>query len=79
LINVLEEGGGEGTIPADPDRAVKQVILRIPGSVWVRIDKDREVAGTVHTLQETNKAFQLIVKRTRDRSTPPFKFACQLP
>ncbi len=60
----------EWTIPADPDSAVKKIAFRIPGSAWVRIDKDREVAGTVHTLQETNKAFRLIVKRTRDRSTP---------
>ena len=70
LINVLEEDGVHWTITADQDSAVKQVIDRIPESAWVRVSEDVEVAETVHTMQDTNKAFRLIVKRARDRSTP---------
>lgn len=70
LINVLEEDGVHWTITADQNSAVRELIDRIPGSAWVRVSDDVEVAETVHAMKETPKAFRLLVKRTRDRSTP---------
>lgn len=70
LINVLEEDGVHWTITADQDSAVKQIIDRISKSAWVRVSDDVDVAETVHAMKETPKAFPLLVKRTRDRSTP---------
>ena len=72
LINTLEEDGVHWTITADQDSAVRSAIDRIPTSAWTPVpgDPDVSVAETVHTMGATNKSFRLVVKRTRDRSTP---------
>ena len=72
LINTLEGDGVLWTITADQDSAVKSVIERIPTSDWEPVpgDPDVSVAETVHTMGATNTSFRLVVKRTRERSTP---------
>lgn len=72
LINTLDRDGVLWTITADQDSAVRSVIERIPESDWKPVpgNPDVSVAETVHTMGATNKSFRLVVKRTRDRSTP---------
>lgn len=72
LINVLEDDNVLWTITADQDAAVRKVIDRIGENDWKVLgdNPDVSVSETVHTMKETKKAFRLIVKRTRDRSTP---------
>jgi hypothetical protein len=72
LINVLEEDRVLFTITADQDRAVKKLIEEISEKDWKVLGDDPDVcvAEVIHTMAETKKAFRLLVKRTRDRSTP---------
>ncbi len=51
------------TITADQDKAVKQAIKTIKKEEWQPLEKDREIAETVHTMNETKEAFRLIVQR----------------
>jgi hypothetical protein len=51
------------TITADQDKAVKAAIKAIKGEEWHHYEKDREVAETIHTMNETKEAFRLIVQR----------------
>lgn len=51
------------TITADQDKAVKAAIKAIKAEEWHPYEKDREVAETVHTMNETKEAFRLIVQR----------------
>lgn len=51
------------TITADQDAAVRQAIRTIKENEWQRHEKDREIAETVHTMNETKQAFRLIVQR----------------
>jgi len=51
------------TITADQDTAVRQAIRTIKENEWQRHEKDREIAETVHTMNETKQAFRLIVQR----------------
>jgi hypothetical protein len=51
------------TITADQDRAVKQAIKSIGAGEWQPQERDREIAETVHTMNETKEAFRLIVQR----------------
>ena len=74
LINALEEDGVEWTITADKNSAVMSLIDRIEERAWTpcpgTAGEEVEVAETVHTMAGTKRAFRLIVKRVRDRSTP---------
>ena len=74
LINTLEEDGVEWTITADKNSAVMSLIDRIGERDWMPFlgaaGEEVEVAETVHTMADTNRAFRLIVKRVRERSTP---------
>ncbi len=74
LINTLEEDGVEWTITADKNSAVMSLIDRIDEKDWTPFPgaagESVEVAETVHTMAGTTRAFRLIVKRVRDRSTP---------
>lgn len=57
------------TITADLDAAVKREIQNLPATAWQAfrtaegIATDRQIAETVHTMNETKQAFRLIVLR----------------
>lgn len=53
------------TITADQDRAVKEVIKTIKEEAWQPYEKDRQIAETVHTMNNSREAFRLIVQRWR--------------
>jgi len=65
LFNQLEEDGVRYGITADQDKAVKSAIALIPSGDWeeaVRGCGD-ELAETVHCMNETKRAFRLVIKR----------------
>jgi len=51
------------TITADQDRAVKEAIKGIGQGEWQPYEGDRQIAETVHTMNDTREAFRLIVQR----------------
>jgi Transposase DDE domain group 1 len=65
LINELETDGVTWGITADLDCAVKALIAGIQDEDWREPVKDcgYEVAETVHTMNQTKKAFRLVIKR----------------
>jgi hypothetical protein len=65
LFNQLEEDGVRYGITVDQDKAVKRAIALIPGGDWEEPMKGcgYELAETVHCMNETKKAFRLVVKR----------------
>jgi hypothetical protein len=65
LINDLETDGVKWGITADLDRAVKAVIAEIPDGSWREPVKDcgYEIAEAIHTMNQTKKAFRLVIKR----------------
>jgi hypothetical protein len=65
LINQLEGDRVHWAITADQDSAVKGTIRRIPASDWKEpeVGCGYEVSETVHSMQKTDRAFRLIVKR----------------
>lgn len=75
LINALEADGVRWSITADKNSAVLSLIDRIDETEWTAVSSPGrevvEVAETVHAMAGTPKAFRLIVKRVRDRSTTP--------
>jgi hypothetical protein len=65
LFNQLEEDGVKYGITVDQDKAVKLAIDLIPSGDWEEPVKGcgYELAETVHCMNETKKAFRLVVKR----------------
>jgi len=65
LFNQLEEDGVKYAITADQDKAVKLVIVLIAEEDWKEPVRGcgYEIAETVHCMNETKKAFRLVVKR----------------
>ena len=65
LINELEADGVKWAITADLDKAVKAIIASIPDEQWKEPEKgcEYEIAETVHSMNNTNKAFRLVIKR----------------
>ena len=65
FFNQLEEDGVRYGITVDQDKAVKSAIALIPGGDWKEPVKGcgYELAETVHCMNETKKAFRLVVKR----------------
>ncbi len=65
LLNQLEEDGVRYGVTVDQDRAVKLAISLIPSGDWEEPEKGcgYELAETVHSMNETEKAFRLVVKR----------------
>lgn len=51
------------TITGDKDSAVMKAIRTIREEAWEPYQQDRQAAETVHTMNETKKAFRLIVQR----------------
>jgi len=62
IFNHCEKNNQVFAIGAPQDRPVKQAILSIPEENW-KPYRDREIAETVHSMEETEKAFRLIVTR----------------
>lgn len=62
VINWCEENGVKFALGGDLDRAVVEVIKGIPEGQW-RKWRDSEVAEAVHSMNETKKAFTLMVVR----------------
>jgi hypothetical protein len=65
LFNQLEEDGVRYGITADQDKAVKSSIALIPSGDWEEPVRGcgYELAETVHCMNETKKAFRLVIKR----------------
>jgi hypothetical protein len=65
LFNQLEEDGVIYGITVDQDKAVKSAIAMIPRGAWKEPVKGcgYELGETVHCMNETKKAFRLVVKR----------------
>ena len=65
LFNQLEEDGVKYGITADQDKAVKALIGLIKEGEWKEPVRGcgYELAETVHCMNETKKAFRLVVKR----------------
>ena len=65
LFNQLEEDGVKYGITADQDKAVKALIGLIKEGEWKEQVRGcgYELAETVHCMNETKKAFRLVVKR----------------
>jgi len=65
LFNQLEEDGVKYAITADQDKAVKLGIALIAEGDWKEPVRGcgYEIAETVHCMNETKKAFRLVVKR----------------
>ena len=67
LINELDEDGVRWAITADQDSAVKAEIACIGEEGWKEpiAGCGYEVAETVHSMNKTNKAFRLVIKREK--------------
>jgi len=69
VIDRYSQAGRTFTITADLDAAVKREIKNLPESAWQPyrtaegLATDREIAETVHTMNQTKQAFRLIVLR----------------
>lgn len=65
LFNQLERDGVIYGVTVDQDKAVRSAIALIPGGDWEESVKGcgYELAETVHCMNETKKAFRLVVKR----------------
>ncbi len=72
VMNYCGERGWKFTITADQDSAVKAALRQIPESDWKAyctregVATDREIAETVHSLNQTRQAFRLIVVRWKN-------------
>lgn len=75
LINELETDGVKWAITADLDRSVKVLIAGIPDGHWREPVKDcgYEIAEAVHTMNQTKKAFRLVIKRELRRQENLFE------
>jgi hypothetical protein len=65
LFNQLEEDGVKYAITADQDKAVKALIALIGEAGWKEPVRGcgYELAETIHCMNETKKAFRLVIKR----------------
>jgi hypothetical protein len=75
LVNQLEEDGVKYGITVDQDKAVKLAIALIPSGDWEEPVKGcgYELAETVHCMNQTKKAFRLVVKRGERRQGELFE------
>jgi hypothetical protein len=75
LFNQLEEDGVKYGVTADQDKAVKKVIDVIGQEEWKEPVRGcgYELAETVHCMNQTKKAFRLVVKRERRRQGELFE------
>lgn len=67
IFNACEDKEQRFAIGADLDSAVKAAIAAIPARAWATW-RDAEIGETVHSMNQTQKAFRLIVVRRPRRS-----------
>ena len=63
VMNFCFEHNTLFTITADQDKAVKETIKAIKEEAWQPYQRDRQIAETIHTMNDTREAFRLIVIR----------------
>ncbi len=65
LINELEKDSVKWAITADQDSAVKKIIHGLSETEWKEPVKDCgfDIAETIHTMNKTDKAYRLVIKR----------------
>jgi hypothetical protein len=65
LFNRLEEDGVKYAMTADQDKAVKALIGSLKAEQWKELVRGcgYELAETVHCMNQTKKAFRLVIKR----------------
>ena len=75
LFNQLEEDGVKYAITADQDKAVKVLITLIGEAGWKEPVRGcgYELAETIHCMNETKKAFRLVIKREMRRQGELFE------
>ena len=75
LFNQLEEDGVKYAITADQDKAVKVLIALIGEEEWREPVRGcgYELAETIHCMNETKKAFRLVIKRQMRRQGELFE------
>jgi hypothetical protein len=79
VMNYCWERHWAFTITADQDSAVKAAIRQIPESDWKAyrtregLATDREIAETVHSLNQSQEAFRLIVVRWKNQQPSLFE------
>jgi hypothetical protein len=75
LFNQLEAEGVKYAITVDQDKAVKSLIALLRAEEWKEQVRGcgYEIAETVHCMNETKKAFRLMIKRERRRQTELFE------
>jgi hypothetical protein len=75
LFNQLEEDGVKYAITADQDKAVKVLIALIGEAGWKEPVRGcgYELAETIHCMNETKKAFRLVIKRQMRRQGELFE------
>lgn len=79
VFNACEEDGVTFAVAAAQDSAVREAIAAIPEEAWKPmrtkdgLATDKEVAETVHTMNETQKAFRLVVQRWRPEQMPLYE------
>jgi hypothetical protein len=75
LINELERDTVKWGITADMDQSVKALIAEIPDNKWKEPEEGcgYEIAETVHTMNRTEKAFRLVIKREMRRQENLYK------
>lgn len=84
VINYLNAKKKPWIIAADQDTAVVAAIRSIPKDDWRPffnkdgIKTDREIAETVHTMNQTDNAFRLIILRWKDEKAPTgYSYHCK--
>jgi hypothetical protein len=79
VFNHCEGEGHSFTVTVDQDSAVKGVIAQIPEQKWQvfktreGLSTDREIAETVHCMNETKAAFRLLVMRWKNQQPSLFE------
>jgi hypothetical protein len=65
LINELEEDNVKWAITSDMDKAVKELIESVYDSAWKELETGcgYEIAESVHSMNQTKRAFRLVIKR----------------
>lgn len=62
VLDHCQKNGVKFTITADRDKAVMQLIASVPEKAWSPFE-DQEIAETIHTLNDSEYAYRLIILR----------------
>ena len=75
VINFCFEHNTFFTVTAGQDKAVKETIKAIKQDAWQPYRGDRQIAETIHTMNDTKEAFRLIVIRWPKLQAELFDFS----